>query len=477
MILMNEHALIDLYTMFTGHAPVNIVSIKGSGSNRHYYRLGDTPSLIGVIGENRQENEAFIYLSEHLKNTGVNVPSVFAVSDDRMCYLQEDLGCESLFDIIGRKDNFDSVMPILEDTIKYLPLLQWGGTKNLDSSKFYPVPMMDYRAIMWDLNYFKYCFLKMSGIDFKENLLEDDFESLAKVILSFGCDTFMYRDFQSRNVMVKDGKPWFIDYQGGRMGPHHYDVVSFLWQARAGFPASVRRHLIEKYVDAAKEYTTIDYPTFVKELKYFVLFRSIQVLGAYGFRGLIEHKEHFIKSIPNAIRNIKELLDEGFDEFPYLCGILSKLTSMPQFSYGEESPVLELRISSFGYKRHGIPKDLSGNGGGFVFDCRAIHNPGRYDEYKNLTGRDRKVKEFLEKDGSVIPFLDNVYSLVDYSVKTYLKRGFTHLMVSFGCTGGQHRSVYCAESLTSHIRTHFPQVKVVLTHLEQNIEETLNPCL
>ncbi len=472
---MNEQPLIDLYAMFTGHAPVNIVRIKGSGSNRHYYRIGDNPSVIGVIGENVQENEAFIYLSNHFKDAGINVPRIFAVSDDRICYLQEDLGHVSLFDLITENAGTDAVMPMLEKTIMSLPRLQWGGVKNLDASKCYPVPAMDHRAIMWDLNYFKYCFLKISGVDFKEDLLENDFEVLAEKILSFGCDTFMYRDFQSRNVMVKDGQPWFIDYQGGRKGPYHYDVVSFLWQARAGFSSEVRLHLIDKYIEAARAYIYINASDFARELRYFVLFRTIQVLGAYGFRGLIEHKEHFMKSIPKALRNLKELLEGGFDEFPYLVTVLSKLTAMPQFSCGEESPVLELRISSFGYKRHGIPADLSGNGGGFVFDCRAIHNPGRYDEYKTLTGRDRKVKEFLEHEGSVLTFLQNVYGLVEPAVKTYLERGFTHLMVSFGCTGGQHRSVYCAEALTSRIRDLFPQVRIVLNHLEQNIEEILEP--
>lgn len=472
---MNEQLLIELYTMFTGQAPVNIVRIKGSGSNRHYYRLGESPSVIGVIGENRLENNAFIYLSNHFKDAGINVPAILAVSDDEMCYLQEDLGGISLFDLIENNDERCAVMPMLEKTIAALPKIQWKGIKNLDASKCYPVPTMDHRAVMWDLNYFKYCFLKVSGLDFREDLLENDFEALSTKILSFGCDTFMYRDFQSRNVMVKDDEPWFIDYQGGRMGPYHYDVVSFLWQARANFAASVRNHLIEKYVEAASQYIDIDLAVFVKELRYFVLFRTIQVLGAYGFRGLIEHKSHFLKSIPNAICNLREVLKDGFDEFPYLVSVLSKLTDMPQFSPKEDSSVLEIRISSFGYKRHGIPEDSTGNGGGFVFDCRAIHNPGRYDEYKSLTGRDRKVREFLEHEGSILTFLNNVYGLVDPAVETYLRRGFTHLMINFGCTGGQHRSVYCAEALTSHIRKHFPQVKVVLKHFEQNIEEIFEP--
>lgn len=472
---MNEQSLIELYTMFTGHPPVNIARIKGSGSNRQYYRFGDSPSIIGVIGENVQENSAFIYFSNHFRGAGIRVPKILSVSADGICYLQEDLGDVSLFNLITDSDGCYEVMPMLEKTIIALPEIQWNGVKNLDTTKCYPVPTMNRRAIMWDLNYFKYCFLKVSGLDFSEELLETDFEALASRILSFRCDTFMYRDFQSRNVLVKDNEPWFIDYQGGRLGPYHYDVVSFLWQARANFTTSVRKHLIEKYVEAASQHINIDLDTFIKELRYFVFFRTIQVLGAYGFRGLIEHKSHFLKSIPNALRNLKELFDDGFDEFPYLVSVLRQLISMPQFSVAEDSSILELRISSFGYKRHGIPEDTTGNGGGFVFDCRAIHNPGRYDEYKSLTGRDRKVKEFLEHEGSILTFLTNVYGLVDPAVDTYLKRGFTHLMVSFGCTGGQHRSVYCAEALTSHIRKKFPQVRIVLKHFEQDIEEILEP--
>jgi hypothetical protein len=289
---------------------------------------------------------------------------------------------------------------------------------------------------------------------------------MSEVLLQECADTFMYRDFQSRNIMIRDGKPWLIDFQGGRRGPAEYDLVSFLWQARARFTPEMRRELIEEYLKSARRYRSFDEEVFAQRLQYFVLFRTLQVLGAYGYRGYFEHKAHFVQSIPMAIDNLRALLAENdFADMPYLADLLRRMVALPMFAPNEEASELTVRITSFSYMK-GIPEDASGNGGGFVFDCRAIHNPGRYDEYKQFTGMDEPVISFLDKEEAMQDFLEHVYGIVDYSVEKYRSRGFKHLMVSFGCTGGQHRSVYSAEHLAAHLCEKFG-VKVVLTHREQ----------
>ena len=310
--------------------------------------------------------------------------------------------------------------------------------------------------------------MKAAGIDFQENYLEDDFERLADLLLQASADTFMYRDFQSRNVMVRKGEPWFIDFQGGRKGPVHYDVASFLWQARAKFPDGLREELLQEYLTELKHYMPVDEGVFRQQLHYFVLFRILQVLGAYGFRGYFEKKSHFLQSVPAAIDNLREWLTEGLPECSYLEEILRQLTVLEQYKHPVERKELEVKVYSFSYPK-GIPEDTSGNGGGFVFDCRAIHNPGKYEEYKTLTGLDEAVIRFLDEDGEVEKFLAHVYSLVDASVERYLKRGFTHLMVAFGCTGGRHRSVYSAQHMAEHLHRKYG-VRIHLIHREQHIE-------
>jgi hypothetical protein len=299
-------------------------------------------------------------------------------------------------------------------------------------------------------------------------LLQQDFERLADDLLLHDTDTFMYRDFNVRNVMVKDGCPYFIDFQGGRRGPICYDVASFVWQARAAYSDDQKEKLIQSYIEALSEYTKIPRKEFESELKLFRLFRLLQVLGAYGFRGWTEHKAAFVVSIPSAISNLKELLSEiSSESYPYLMQVLELLIALPKFKekVGEDG-VLEVKVSSFSFKK-GVPYDPSGNGGGYVFDCRSIHNPGRYEPYKKLTGMDEPVIRFLEDDGEIIGFLEHVYGVVDPHVATYAKRGFTSLMVSFGCTGGQHRSVYCAEHLARHLASKYPHIRICLSHREQ----------
>ena len=320
---------------------------------------------------------------------------------------------------------------------------------------------------MWDLNYFKYSFLKTTGMDFREDLLENDFEKLASTLLEDKSDTFMYRDFQSRNVMLVDSSPYFIDFQGGRKGPIHYDVASFLWQAKANFSSDLREELIKTYITSLGKYKQVDESEFKYRLRQFVLFRTLQVLGAYGFRGYFEKKPHFIQSVPFALNNLRELLREGFSEYPYLNTLLREMVDLQQFADTRKRE-LEVKVYSFAYKK-GIPNDVSGNGGGYVFDCRAINNPGKFERYSNVTGLDESVIKFLEDDGEIVDFLENIYPLVDMHVKRYMERNFTNLMISFGCTGGQHRSVYAAQHVAEHIHKKFG-VKVSLVHREQNIE-------
>lgn len=465
-----------LYRQVTGKAPDAMTELPGAGSNRRYYRISGDRNLIGVVGTSVDENIAFIDIDRHFTQKDLPVPKVLAVSDDRMCYLQEDLGYTLLFDAIakGRATGVFSQeeKQLLRDTLQRLPDFQFAGADGLDFSVCYPQSEFNRRSILWDLNYFKYCFLKATGLEYQEDRLEDDFAAMADVLMQEKYDTFMYRDFQSRNVMIHDGKPWFIDFQGGRKGPYYYDVASFLWQAKANYPDSLRTELLDLYISSLQRYIPVDKTAFIARLRHFVLFRTLQVLGVYGFRGYFEKKPHFIQSVPFAIANLKALLRAPYPEYPYLSKLLGELTEMKQFADQLRKRTLTVRVMSFAYKK-GIPDDPSGNGGGFVFDCRAVNNPGKYDRYKPFTGRDESVIRFLENDGEILTFLDHVYALVDASVARYIERGFSNLMVCFGCTGGQHRSVYSAEHTARHIHDKFG-VRVELVHREQNISETLD---
>lgn len=475
---MESNALTELYKQYRGHEAARIDELPSSGSNRRYFRLHDADgsTLIGVIGTNQHENEAFLSFDSHFVSKGLPVPGVVAVAADRMSYLQQDLGDTMLFNAIekGRLTHVFSAheRELLVKTIRRLPDFQCAGAEGLDFSKCYPSAAFDRRSIMWDLNYFKYCFLKATGLEFDEDKLENDFNRLADVLMQSDANTFMYRDFQSRNVMIKDDEPWFIDFQGGRRGPCYYDVASFLWQAKANFSDSLRKELIDEYIDSLRRYRNVDSEEFHRTLRHFVLFRVMQVLGAYGFRGYFEKKPHFMQSVPFAIANLRSLLAETFTEYPYLDNMLRRLVDLKQFTSDDQKRLLTVRVMSFAYKK-GIPNDPTGNGGGYVFDCRAVNNPGKFERYKPFTGLDRQVIEFLENDGEIQTFLEHCYALVDATVQRYMERGFTNLMVSFGCTGGQHRSVYSAQHMAEHLNKKF-NVKVELIHREQNVEQLFN---
>ena len=473
---MNTDILETLYKTFTGKAPEAIEPLPGAGSNRRYFRLKGEQTLIGVIGTSVEENRTFLYMASHFHHKGLPVPRVFAVSDDQNAYLQEDLGNTQLFDLIKnrRGQDFDEpTLKLLTRTMQDLARFQFKGAEGMDFGKCYPQPEFNRRSALWDLNYFKYCFLKATGTEFQEDRLEDDFERMADTLAQASPRAFMYRDFQSRNVMISQESPRFIDFQGGRRGPVLYDVASFLWQAKANFPDNLRRKLAEVYRQALQAYCPMDAADFENQLRLFVLFRTLQVLGAYGFRGYFEQKPHFLESIPYAIANLQALLEEPYPEYPYLCEVLKTMAGQKQFAAACNRRNLTVRVMSFSYRK-GIPEDPSENGGGYVFDCRGVHNPGRYDRYKPLTGRDEPVIRFLEEDGEILRFLEHTDALVDAHVERYLERGFTHLQVCFGCTGGQHRSVYSAQHTAEHLHRKYG-IRVELIHREQQIRETFEP--
>ncbi len=507
--------LIELYTEWAGAEPAGVEKLPVQGSNRAYYRLTDADgmSVVGCVGTSRDENHAFIYLARHFAKRRIPVPKLLAVSGDELRYLQEDLGKQSLFDAIrggreagGRYNQREK--RLLVSAIRELPNIQLRGARGLDWSNCYPQPEFDINSVLFDLNYFKYCFLKPTELDFHELKLEANFRLFAKDLTSEPMDSFLYRDFQARNIMLDaNDHPYFIDFQGGRKGPFYYDLASFLWQASAKYSFKLRRELVYEYYDALKNYTEVpSVRHFVNRLSLFVLFRTLQVLGAYGFRGYFERKKHFLDSIPPAIQNLRDVLKMGEKVFPYpyMLEMLRRLTELPRFAQLEQPAVnradgfritaqniyrahpqdgpatyskydgkgpLVVRVYSFSYRK-GIPEDLSGNGGGYVFDCRSTHNPGRYEPYKKLTGLDEPVIRFLEDDGEILQFLESVYRLADHHVERYIQRGFTSLMFSFGCTGGQHRSVYSAQHLAEHLHNKFG-VEVIVNHREQNICQVL----
>ena len=473
---MPQTVLKPLFESYTGQQLGQVQELPTSGSHRRYFRLsGGNVTLIGVIGTSVEENRAFVTLSRHFREKGLHVPAVLAVSEDGLSYIQEDLGDKMLFDMVsqGRESGIYSSYEteLLRRTIEQLPRIQFLGGKDLDWSVCYPQEVFDARMVDFDLNYFKYCFLKATGLEFNEILLQEDFEKFKADLLLEDENTFLYRDFQARNVIIKDGEPWFIDFQGGRRGPIYYDVASFIWQASSRFPEALKQELIKSYLRALQSFKKVDEKHFRKRLRLFVLFRTLQVLGAYGFRGFFEKKPYFIASVPYALQNLRTLLQTPFKEYPYLNQILQELSVKPELNVIQDDRRLEVHIYSFAYKK-GIPADTTGNGGGYVFDCRSVNNPGKYEYYRQFNGTDPEVIKFLEDDGEVNVFLDSVYKLVDAHVQRFIERKFTHLQVCFGCTGGQHRSVYCAEHLARHLADKF-NIKVVLTHRELNTERML----
>ena len=481
--------LLQLYRNTFGYEPASIAQLDKAGSNRTYIRFTapDGTTCIGVVGLSQTENDAFIYLTRHFHALGLNVPELIAASDAGCCYLQTDLGTTSLYQALskGRASGKYSQeeRTLLAKTLRALAHVQVKGATDLDFNQLIPPIRFDKMAAMFDLNYFKYCFLRTTSVAYDEVALENDFNRFSEQLVACAVAspnvTFLYRDFQARNVMLKDGEPYFIDYQGGLQGPLHYDVASFLWQASARYDDELRKEMVAEYLGELAKLIEIDGKKFEEDLQQFVLFRTLQVLGAYGMLGRFERKPYFIQSTPAALENLKALLEAGVaKEYPYMQKVLNALVDaeliQKSASTQEKHEGLHVRVFSFSYKKSGIPEDTSGNGGGYVFDCRSTHNPGKYEPYKKLTGLDAPVIQFLEEDGEILQFLESVYKLADFHVERYMERGFTDLMFSFGCTGGQHRSVYSAQHLAEHLHKKY-NIHVTIDHREQGVFQELKP--
>jgi aminoglycoside/choline kinase family phosphotransferase len=458
------------------HLPVERMQpLQGElgGSGRKIVRLSSEKiSAIGILYDVREENAAFLEFSRHFRRIGLPVPEIYAEDLSHGAYLEEDLGNTTLFEFLSDHRDGASIAP--EATAAYrkvvavLPRFQVEAGRDLNYKVCYPRASFDRQSIAWDLNYFKYYFLRLAGIPFNEQALEHDFGRLTKLLLSASRDYFLYRDFQSRNIMLRDGQPFFLDYQGGRKGALQYDIASLLYDAKADLPPDLRQQLLDHYLDSLAGFLDLDRTGFMQYYYAYVYVRIMQALGAYGFRGFYERKEHFLQSVPYALINLRWLLHNV--ELPIALPALmeafkSMVASDKLQGLTSEPEKLTVRVFSFSFHR-GLPQDETGNGGGFVFDGRSLPNPGREESFKTLTGKDAEVIDYLNRQESVHQFLASVMSLVDASVSTYQRRGFKHLMVSFGCTGGQHRSVYLAEQLAKHLRDK-DGVEVVVRHREQ----------
>lgn len=459
-----------------GATPESIIPLPLSGSDRKYFRLsGISLSAIGVFNNNLKENSAFISFTKSFTKLGLNVPKIYSEKLSESIYLLEDLGNKTLFQIIEEKRSENSFPQLLitkyQTALKHLLRFQVEAKNEIDFSLCYPRASFDRQSMMWDLNYFKYYFLKLANVIFDEQELENDFNNLIDFLLQARNDFFLHRDFQSRNIMIKNDELYFIDYQGGRKGALQYDIASLLFDSKADIPFDIREELLNFYISELKKYFPVEEVEFKKFFKGFALIRILQAMGAYGFRGYFEKKDHFLTSIPFAIKNLEWLIKQDFSlELPELQKAFSKIIESDKLRSISDSKIvggnLKVRIKSFSYKK-GIPQDEAGNGGGFVFDCRLIHNPGRYDEFKNLTGRDQLVIDFLRSKSNALEFMTNVNNIIDEAVQNYLKNNYTDLLISFGCTGGQHRSVFYAEQLAIHLNEKF-NIKIELQHIEMN---------
>jgi RNase adapter protein RapZ len=472
----------DLYRSFNNDEVSVIDKLPQSGSERHYYRLHTgRASYIATYGINIKENEAFIYFSQHFAASKLNVPQIYCISEDKSLYIQEDLGDVSLLNRLEAEGYSESIYKLFKQSLQQLALLQVKGDEGIDYEKCLTNKEFGRQAIMADLLYFKYYFLDALRRPYDKQKLIDDFEALSNYLSHTAYRYFMFRDFQSRNIMVRqDDSIHFIDYQGGMKGAPQYDVASLLWQAKANLPDEWKQYLLEDYMDAFENIIgeTVDRAIFRSQYNGYVLIRLLQVLGAYGFRGLFERKAHFLTSIPLALQNLKWFINNQstgivLPEFRRVLDICVSEEVIQEFTpiQATADTPLVVSINSFSFLKTGYPKETTANGGGFVFDCRGILNPGRFDEYKQQTGRDKPVKDFLEQQTRMPEFLNNIYNTVDIAVEDYIKRGFENLTINFGCTGGQHRSVYAADAVVRHLRNKYG-VKIVLSHIEQNIYET-----
>ncbi len=466
-----------LKTLFAQHFGSPVVRIQPlrdhlGGSGRRIIRLAGEKRLsaIGILYDVREENVAFLEFSRHFRRHGLPVPQIYAEDLSQSAYLEEDLGDTTLFGFLSKARAGGSIAPEVVEAyrkvVAVLPRFQIEAGRDLNYRVCYPRDSFDRQSMTWDLNYFKYHFLKLAGISFNEQALEDDFGRLTDFLLGADRDYFLYRDFQSRNIMLREGQPFFLDYQGGRKGALQYDIASLLYDAKADLPPELRQQLLEHYLSDLAGFVEVEREKFMRHYYAYVYVRIMQALGAYGFRGFYERKPHFLQSVPYALKNVRWLLHnvELPIEVPTLIAAFRGLLASDEIqNVGSQTGSLTVQIQSFSF-RQSMPKDDGGHGGGFVFDVRSLPNPGRQEQFKNLTGKDAPVMNYLLQQESVHQYLANVTSLVDASVRNYQSRGFKSLTVSFGCTGGQHRSVYLAEQLAAHLAG-LGGVEVVVRHL------------
>jgi aminoglycoside/choline kinase family phosphotransferase len=469
-----------LFSSFCKDAIIAIDKIPQSGGDRAYYRIStEIKKYIATESNNVKESEAFLYFTNHFKNIHAPVPEILAVNESTTLYIQEDFGDDSLLSILEAKGPTGEVKDLYKKTLKALAHIQIKGDENLDYKKCITSKEFGKQAILSDFLYFKYYFLDTLKIAYDKEKLGDDLDALSNYLNHADFKFFLYRDFQSRNVMIKDAEPHFIDYQGGMHGALQYDVASILWQAKADLKDDWKNELLQYYITCAEEQLgqSIDNTRFVSQYNGYVLIRLLQVLGAYGFRGLLERKAHFLTSIPLALRNLKSFLQNNklgisVPEFERVleCIIADDVVNRFEPIKATEATPLVVQIKSFSFLKSGYPKNVSTNGGGFVFDCRGILNPGRIEQHKTETGRDKPVQDYLAEHTRMDEFLAGVFSTVDISVEDYIKRNFEVLEVNFGCTGGQHRSVFAADALARHLKNKYA-VKTVVKHIEQNFAD------
>jgi aminoglycoside/choline kinase family phosphotransferase len=476
-------AIKELYQSWSGQPCNQVDVLPQSGSDRRYFRLhSDKGTFIATYGNNIPENDTFIYFSQHFKERNLPVPTILEVSEDKTLYLQEDFGDISLLNRLEKEGLCDEVYQLFRNSLHQLALLQIKGHEGLDYTRCLTNQEFGKQAIMADLLYFKYYFLDALRKPYDKQKLIDDFEALSSYLTFTEYKYFMFRDFQSRNILVKpDDSIHFIDYQGGMRGAPQYDVASMIWQARANLPDQWKESLLTDYMDSFESIIgqQVDRAIFKSQYNGYVLIRLLQVLGAYGFRGLFERKAQFLTSIPQALQNLKWFVDNqsigiAVPEFKRVLEICIADDIVERFTplAATDATPLVVHINSFSYKK-GMPADESDNGGGFVFDCRGILNPGRIEEYKKQTGRDKDVKDFLEQQTRMPEYLNSVFDIVDIAVEDYIRRDFQSLMINFGCTGGQHRSVYAADAMARHLRNKF-KVKIELHHRVQDEKNWIN---
>jgi aminoglycoside/choline kinase family phosphotransferase len=471
---MSIDVLKKLFEQHFHAPPSSIVPLQGDlgGSGRKIIRLSNEKSTaIGILYGVREENVAFLEFSKHFRRHGLPVPEIYAEDLALGAYLEEDLGDTTLYEFLSKNRTATTIAPEVVEAyrkvVAVLPRFQVEASRDLNYKVCYPISSFDRQSIAWDLNYFKYYFLRLAGIPFNEHALEEDFTRLTDFLLSAPRDYFLYRDFQSRNILLRNGDPFFVDYQGGRKGALQYDIASLLYDAKADLPPELRQQLLDHYLDRLSSFIPLDREAFLRHYYAYVYIRILQALGAYGFRGFYERKAHFLQSVPYALKNLRWLLHHVRLPIPLpalMDAFKGMLASEKLQGLASEADNLVVRIFSFSFHQ-GLPTDETGNGGGFVFDGRSLPNPGREERFKTLTGKDAPVKDFLNQQESVHQYFASVLSLVDASISNYQQRGFKNLMISFGCTGGQHRSVYLAEQLAKRLRTR-NGLEVVVRHLE-----------